>query len=76
MSKLTNDNGKFKNKHQEIMDKLNLGEMKELILAYVIKEFVDNGDAEITYDTPLISGGMLIPFQWFHCFLFLRIDSK
>lgn len=76
MSKLTNDNGKFKNKHQEIMDKLNLEEMKELILAYVIKEFVDNGDAEITYDTPLISGGYVDSFSMVSLLFFLENRFK
>jgi acyl carrier protein len=37
-------------------------EMKEVIKDYVIKEYVED-DTEVTYDTPLISGGIVDSFS-------------
>lgn len=36
--------------------------MKEIVREYVIKEYVED-DAEIGYDTPLISGGIVDSFS-------------
>jgi hypothetical protein len=44
------------------MEKMNTDEMKDLILNYVRKEFVDDEDVEIKYDTPLISSGYVDSF--------------
>ncbi len=38
-------------------------EMKDIILNYVIDEYVEDEDDEITYDTPLISGGIVDSFS-------------
>jgi acyl carrier protein len=37
-------------------------EMKDIVLKYVIAEYVED-DSEITYDTPLISGGIVDSFS-------------
>lgn len=37
-------------------------EMKDIILKYVIAEYVED-DSEIKYDTPLISGGIVDSFS-------------
>jgi len=37
-------------------------EMKDIIKDYVIKEYVED-DTEVTYDTPLISGGIVDSFS-------------
>jgi len=37
-------------------------EMKDVIKDYVIKEYVED-DTEVTYDTPLISGGIVDSFS-------------
>jgi len=37
-------------------------EMKDVVKAYVIKEYVED-DTELTYDTPLISGGIVDSFS-------------
>ena len=37
-------------------------EMKEVVKAYVIKEYVED-DTEVTYDTALISGGIVDSFS-------------
>jgi len=36
-------------------------DMKEIIKTYVINEYVED-DSEVTYDTPLISGGIVDSF--------------
>ena len=38
-------------------------EMKDIILEYVIEEYVEDEDEEVTYDTPLISGGIVDSFS-------------
>jgi len=37
-------------------------EMKEIVRAYVVKEYVED-DTEINFDTPLISGGIVDSFS-------------
>lgn len=37
-------------------------EMKDIVLKYVIAEYVED-DSEIVYDTPLISGGIVDSFS-------------
>lgn len=37
-------------------------EMKEIVRAYVVKEYVED-DSEIGFDTPLISGGIVDSFS-------------
>ena len=37
-------------------------EMKDIVLKYVIAEYVED-DSELTYDTPLISGGIVDSFS-------------
>ena len=38
-------------------------DMKDVILEYVIEEYVEDEDEEVTYDTPLISGGIVDSFS-------------
>lgn len=35
----------------------------DVVLEYVIEEYLDEDDDEITYDTPLISGGIVDSFS-------------
>jgi len=37
-------------------------DMKNVILEYVIEEYLEDEDEEITHDTPLISGGIVDSF--------------
>ncbi|MCK9205158.1 MAG: acyl carrier protein [Bacteroidales bacterium] len=39
-----------------------MDEMKDVIKNYVIKEYVED-DTDVTYDTPLISGGIVDSFS-------------
>jgi acyl carrier protein len=38
-------------------------EIKKVVLEYVIEEYVEDEDDEVTYDTPLISGGLVDSFS-------------
>ena len=38
-------------------------EMKDVVMNYVIEEYLEEDDDEITYDTPLISGGIVDSFS-------------
>ena len=40
-----------------------MDDMKDIILEYVIDEYLEDEDEEITYDTPLISGGIVDSFS-------------
>ena len=37
--------------------------MKDIILEYVIEEYCDEEDDDVTYDTPLIAGGLVDSFS-------------
>jgi D-alanine--poly(phosphoribitol) ligase subunit 2 len=39
-----------------------MDDMKDVILEYVIDEYADDGD-DVSYDTPLISGGLVDSFS-------------
>ncbi|MCD4769692.1 MAG: acyl carrier protein [Bacteroidales bacterium] len=51
-------------------------EMKDLILNYVINEYQEDEDDEITYDTPLISGGFVDSFSMVSLKVFLEKKFK
>ena len=38
-------------------------EMKDIVLKYVVDEYLDDEDEELTYDSPLISGGIVDSFS-------------
>jgi len=61
------DSKKPNNQKIVIMD-----EMKELILEYVINEYQEDEDDEITYETPLISSGFVDSFSMVSLKLFLE----
>jgi D-alanine--poly(phosphoribitol) ligase subunit 2 len=54
------------------MGSINLEEMKELVLNYVINEYIDDEDIEVTYDTPLISSGYVDSFSMVSLLIFLE----
>ncbi len=51
-------------------------EMKDIILEYVIEEYCDEEDDEVTYDTPLISGGFVDSFSMVSLKRFLENKYK
>ena len=58
------------------MENMNIEEIKDLILNYVKKEYVDDEDVEITYDTPLISSGYVDSFAMVSLLVFLERKFK
>lgn len=54
------------------MEDTNLNEMKDLVLNYVTKEYIDDDDIRITYDTPLISSGYVDSFSMVSLLVFLE----
>ena len=50
-------------------------DLKAVILAYVIEEYADEDD-EVTYDTPLISGGLVDSFSMVSLKRFLETKYK
>lgn len=50
--------------------------MKELILEYVINEYQEDEDDEISFDTPLISGGFVDSFSMVSLKVFLEKKFK
>lgn len=49
-----------------------MDDMKDLVLTYVINEYQEDEDDEITYDTPLISGGFVDSFSMVSLKVFLE----
>lgn len=51
-------------------------EMKDMVLKYVINEYVEDDDQEVSYDTPLISGGIVDSFSMVSLKRFLENKYK
>ena|SRR5450759_3237398 len=58
------------------MENVNLEEMKVIVLDYVTKEYLDEVEKEITYDTPLISSGYIDSFSMVSLLVFLEKKFK
>jgi len=52
-----------------------MDDLKDVILEYVIEEYADEDD-KITYDTPLISGGLVDSFSMVSLKRFLEVRYK
>ena len=50
--------------------------MKDIILDYVTKEYLEDDSEELTYDTPLISGGIVDSFSMVSLKRFLENKYK
>jgi acyl carrier protein len=53
-----------------------MDEIKEVVLEYVINEYMEDQDDEITYDTALISGGYVDSFSMVSLKRFLETKYK
>ena len=58
------------------MPNLNLDETKALILNYIRKEFMDEEEVDLNYDTPLISSGYIDSFSMVSLLVFLENKFK
>ena len=55
---------------------MDIEEMKDLVLNYVIKEYIEDDDAIINYDTPLISSGYVDSFSMVSLLVFIENNFK
>ena len=54
-----------------------MSEVKDIVLEYVKNEYLEEGDdREITFDTPLISGGIVDSFSMVSLKMFLETKYK
>jgi acyl carrier protein len=51
-------------------------DIKDLILNYIIKEYMEDGDEEMTFDTPLISSGDIDSFSMVSLLVFIENKFK
>jgi acyl carrier protein len=51
-----------------------MADVKDVVLEYVIDEYLEDEDQEITYDTPLISGGIVDSFSMVSLKVFLETN--
>ena len=58
------------------MEKMDLEEMKDLVLNYIIKEYMEDEEIELTYDTPLISSGYVDSFSMVSLLVFIENKFK
>ena len=58
------------------MEKMNRQEKKDLVLNYIIKEYMEDEEEEITYDTRLISSGYVDSFAMVSLLVFLENKFK
>ncbi len=55
---------------------MNRDEIKDIVLKYVIAEYAEDENDEITFDTPLISGGIVDSFSMVSLKRFLENKYK
>lgn len=53
-----------------------MAELKDVILEYIKKEYLEDEDQVINYDTPLISGGIVDSFSMVSLKVFLETRYK
>jgi acyl carrier protein len=58
-----------------VIKEIKMEDFKDVILEYVIEEYADEDD-EISYDTPLISGGLVDSFSMVSLKRFLEVKYK
>jgi acyl carrier protein len=51
-------------------------EMKDMILQYIISQYLDDEDAVVNYDTPLISSGYVDSFSMVSLLVYLEHKFK
>lgn len=58
------------------MENLSTPEIKDLIRNYILKEYLEDEEIELTDDTPLISGGLIDSFSMVSLLIFLEKKFK
>jgi acyl carrier protein len=58
------------------MGNMDPDEMKALVLNYILKEYIEDDEVEISYDTPLISSGYVDSFSMVSLLIFIENSFK
>jgi len=58
------------------MKEMNSEETKKIVLDYVIREYIDDDEVKVEYDTPLISSGYVDSFSMVSLLVFLENKFK
>ena len=58
------------------MEKMDIEEMKKMILDYIMKEYLEDEENELNFETPLISGGIVDSFSMVSLKRFLETRYK
>ncbi len=58
------------------MDDLKRDEIRKMVYEYVKKEYIDDEDVDLQYDTPLISSGYVDSFSMVSLLIFLENKFK
>ena len=58
------------------MEKMDTEEMKDIVRDFIYKEFIEAEDTKITYDTPLITSGLIDSFSMVSLLVFLENKFK
>lgn len=58
------------------MEKMTTEDMKSLVLNYIIKEYLDDEDVKVTFETPLISSGYVDSFSMVSLLIFVENKFK
>ena len=58
------------------MEKMDIQNIKDLVLQYVKKEYLEDEEVELTCDTPLISSGYVDSFSMVSLLIFLENKFK
>jgi acyl carrier protein/D-alanine--poly(phosphoribitol) ligase subunit 2 len=58
------------------MEKMDTDEMKDIVMEFIYKEFIEIEDTKITYDTPLITSGLIDSFSMVSLLVFLENKFK
>lgn len=53
-----------------------MSDVKEMVMEYIIEEYIDDEDEEITFSTPLISSGIVDSFSMVSLKRFLETKYK
>lgn len=51
-------------------------EIKDIVLNYIKQEYMEEGDEEITFDTPIISSGLIDSFSMVTLLVFIENKFK
>jgi acyl carrier protein len=58
------------------MEKMDTDEIKDIVMEFIYKEFIEIEDTKITFETPLITSGLIDSFSMVSLLVFLENKFK